>query len=237
MQRAQSERKYPDSDLLKVFITTRDATCDECHEDLGSRAWITLVGEPGRALCLACADLDDLSFLPTGDAAVTRRARKHTTLCAVVLKWSRARKHYERQGLLVEEAALQRAEAECLADADARERRREREAERRAEIDDAFVARFAQEIRKACPKCPTGREQQIATHACRKYSDRVGRSAAAKAFDEEAIRLAVAAHVRHAQTGYDTLLAHGVARWEARDRTPYAVSEVIQRWRGPARQG
>jgi hypothetical protein len=29
-----------------------------------------------------------------------------------VLKWSRARKRYERQGLLVEETALQRAEDE-----------------------------------------------------------------------------------------------------------------------------
>jgi hypothetical protein len=27
-------------DELKVFITTRDSTCDECHEELGHRAWI-----------------------------------------------------------------------------------------------------------------------------------------------------------------------------------------------------
>jgi len=49
--------------------------------------------------------------------ALTRRARKHSLLSAVVLKWSRARKHYERQGLLVEETALELAEDECLADA------------------------------------------------------------------------------------------------------------------------
>ena len=35
---------------------------------------------------------------------------------AVVLKWSRARAHYERQGILVGETALERAEQECLAD-------------------------------------------------------------------------------------------------------------------------
>src|SRR5262245_61289787 len=90
---------------LRVFISTRESTCDECKENLGSKAWITFAGEKG-ALCLTCADLDHLVFLPSGDAALTRRAKKHSTLSAVVLKWSRARKRYERQGLLVEEQAL-----------------------------------------------------------------------------------------------------------------------------------
>jgi hypothetical protein len=93
---------------------------------LGRHAWITLAGERG-ALCFACADLDLFVFLPAGDAAVTRGAGKHSAMAAVVLQWNRARERYERQGLLVEEAALTRAEAECLADADARSRARERE--------------------------------------------------------------------------------------------------------------
>jgi hypothetical protein len=114
---------------LKVFISTRESTCGECGENLGSKAWITLVKEKG-ALCLACADLDHLIFLPSGDAALTRRAKKHSTLSAVVLKWSRARDRYERQGLLVDEQALEKAEEECLADSEIRERRREREAGR-----------------------------------------------------------------------------------------------------------
>ena len=71
-------------------------------------------------MCLACADMEHLVFLPSGDAAVTRRAKKHSTLSAVVLKWNRARKRYERQGLLVESEALEQAEKECLADAEVR---------------------------------------------------------------------------------------------------------------------
>jgi hypothetical protein len=110
---------------LRVFISNRESRCDDCGADLGRRAMFVLAGERG-ALCLSCADLDHLAFLPPGDAALTRRARKCSTLAAVVLKWSRARKRYERQGLLVEEGALQRAEAECLNDAEARARRRER---------------------------------------------------------------------------------------------------------------
>src|SRR5438552_19213073 len=96
---------------LKVFIATGESRCDECDQALGRGAWISLVGERG-ALCLSCADLDHLVFLPAGDAALTRRARKHSALSTVVLKWSRSRKRYERQGVLVEDAALAQAEAE-----------------------------------------------------------------------------------------------------------------------------
>lgn len=119
---------------LKVFITNRDSTCDKCGKNLGRKAWITLNQDKG-ALCLACADLDHLVFLPPGNAVLTRRAHQHSRLSVVALKWSRNRKRYERQGLLVEETALEKAEKECLADDEIRARRREREAERRKEID------------------------------------------------------------------------------------------------------
>lgn len=164
---------------LKVFITKRDSTCDECGSELGRSAWITLVEEKG-ALCLSCADLDHLIFLPRGDAALTRRAHKYSSLSAVVLEWSRARKRYERQGLLVQEQALQQAEQECLADSEVRARRREREAGRRAELDQQYVKSFAERVRELFPNCPPGVEQIIAEQACQKYSGRVGRSAAAK---------------------------------------------------------
>jgi hypothetical protein len=214
---------------LKVFISTRESICDECGENLGSRAWITLAGEKG-ALCLTCADLDHLVFLPSGDAALTRRARKYSTLSAVVLKWSRARNQYERQGLLVEQQGLEKAEEECLADGKVRELRREREAIRRNELDRQYLEQFAARVRELFPKCPTGREREIAEHACLKYSGRVGRSAAAKALDSEAVRLAVIAHVRHRETKYDTLLARGQERWEARAQVEEAVDCVLKAW-------
>lgn len=213
-----------------VFISHRESRCEECGEDLGRRAWILPAGDD-TALCLACADLDHLVFLPSGDAALTRRARKHSTLTAVVLKWSRARQRYERQGLLVEEAALARAETQCLGDAEARARSRDREAARRAELDALFVSHFAQRIRRLFPGCPTDRPEKIASHACRKYSGRIGRSAAAKRLDDEAVHLAVAAHVRHEETDYDGLLAQGVERREARQEVRAAMEDVLARWR------
>src|SRR2546422_484121 len=144
---------------LKVFISNRESICGECGENLGSKAWITLAGEKG-ALCLACADLDHLLFLPSGNVALTRRARKHSTLAAVVLKWSRARKRYERQGLLVEARGLEKAEEECLADSEVRARRREREAGRREEVDAKYVEQFAARVKELFPRWPNGRERE-----------------------------------------------------------------------------
>jgi len=219
------------TDDMVVFITSGEAACSECGEELGRHAWIMLTEEK-NALGLTCADLEHLVYLPSGDTALTRRSRKHSTLVAVVLKWSRARKRYERQGLLVEEAALEQAEQECLADTDARARQRERAAERRVEQDTQFVAAFAEKVRELFPHCPPGRESLIAEHACLKYSGRVGRSAAAKELNEHAVWLAVTAHVRHNETAYDKWLAKGYARGLARAEVEDDVRQVLRRWRG-----
>jgi hypothetical protein len=215
---------------LKVFISSRASTCGECKSELGTRAWIFLAPDRG-ALCLACADLDHLEFLPCGDHALTVRSRKYSTLSAVVLKWSRSRKRYERQGLLVERPALERAEQECLGDAAAREQRRARAEARREEADREYVEQFARRIRELFPGCPVRREEDIADHACRKYSGRVGRCAAARDLDPEMIELAVRAHIRHALTRYDELLAGGCERHEARATVEDMVRETIHAWR------
>jgi hypothetical protein len=171
-----------------------------------------------------------LIFLPRGDTALTRRARSYSTLSAVVLKWSQSRKQYERQGLLIEEPALRQAEQECLADSDLRKRRRLREAERRLELDQEYLVRFAARLREMFPHCPKGRVLEIAEHACRKYSGRVGRSASAKAFDEKAVRLAVIAHIRHRETDYDSLLSQGFDRADARGMIKGQIDELLKKW-------
>ncbi len=218
-------------DELKVFISSRSAKCDECGEELGTGAWITLQGEKG-ALCLSCADLDHLEFLPSGNTALTRRARKHSLLSVVVLKWSRARKRYERQGLLVQPEALEQAEAECLADEERRMAQRERNQLRREELDGQYVESFAAKVREHYPKCPPGREHEISVHACQKYSGRIGRTASAKSLDEAAVRLAVIAHIRHRETNYDTLLSRGTQRRDARLEVSDRVDSIMRQWKG-----
>jgi hypothetical protein len=220
-----------DDGEIKVFISSRESTCSECKENLGSHAWITLAGDRG-ALCLTCADLDHLVFLPSGDPALTRRAKKNSRLHAVVLKWARTRKRYERQGLLVEEDALERAETECLADAEIRQAKRIRDAERRDILDKEYMKRYSEQIRRCYPRMPSGLEVKIAEHACLKYSGRVGRSGAARRFDEESITLAVVAHVRHTKTAYDDLLMRGIDRHEARTLVRENIDRVLEQWQG-----
>lgn len=179
---------------------------------------------------MACAELDHLVFLPSGDAALTRRARRGSGLSAVVVRFSRSRRRYERQGILVEEAALEQAEAECLADESARARRRERDAVRRAS-EDLKLQTMAAAITDLYPGCPHERAQAIARHAATRGSGRVGRSAAGRALNQQALELAVTASVRHQDTPYDNLLMRGVDRSEARELVRDAVNSVLDAWR------
>ena len=66
---------------------------------------------PGPA-CLRCVGLGDLEFLPAGDTLLTRRARANSARHAVVVRFSRTRRRYERQGLLLEPDAIARAKQE-----------------------------------------------------------------------------------------------------------------------------
>jgi hypothetical protein len=183
-------------------------------------------------LCMHCADLDHLVFLPAGDAAVTRRARKASGLSAVVVRFSRSRKRYERQGLLVEEAALDSAEQQCLADADARARRALRDQQRRVEQDVAFEEELAREIRRLFPGCSARGAEAIAHHAGARGSGRVARTAAGRALEPAAIELAVVASIRHEDTDYDDLLMSGLPRVDARERVWPDVQATLETWRG-----
>lgn len=211
---------------LVVIDALRAWSCTECG---GSGDLLFMVGD--GPLCLACADLDELVFLPAGNTALSRRAKKESELTAVVVRFSRSRGRYERRGLLIQAAALARAEDACLADEDSRRARREREAERQPANDEAFQRALAEEIAGLFPSCPAERAAEIARHAGLRGSGRVGRSAAGRALDPEAVTLAVVASVRHLDTGYDGLLMAGVPRAEARAQVRSKVEEVLDAWR------
>ena len=90
---------------------------------------------------------------------------------------------------------------------------------------------MAVEIGKLFPACPPGRAEAIARHAAQRGSGRVGRTAAARALDPDALELAVLASVRHQDSGYDQLLMSGVDRATARDRVRHQVNAVLDQWR------
>jgi hypothetical protein len=214
---------------IVVFWVRRPTECADCGDEFHSGSFVRV--EDNTARCLECADLGHLVFLARGDPALTRRAGKHSSLRAVVVQWSRARKRYERQGTLVEEEALEKAEVECLADSEVRAARRQRARKREDQRDQDYVREFAQAIARRYPECPTGLPDQVAAHACERYSGRVGRSAAAKALSDETIDLAVRAHIRHRHTAYDDLLMRGWGRDEAREAVRNEVDETLRLWR------
>ncbi len=69
--------------------------------------------EEKEVLCRKCAGLDGLEILRSGNAQITRLAKKYSTQHYVILKWSELWKTYERQGLLVEADALSRAKQDA----------------------------------------------------------------------------------------------------------------------------
>ncbi|MQA87189.1 MAG: DUF2293 domain-containing protein [Streptosporangiales bacterium] len=221
---AQRQSAPPD---IVVVLPIKDWTCAGCG---GSDEFLKM--EDAGPLCLTCVDMDHLVFLPAGDAALTRRAKKASGLSAVVVRWSRSRKRYERQGTLVEESALERAEEQCLADEEVRMRRRERDRARRADEDLEFQSRLTKEIVRLFPGCPAPRAEAIARHTGIRGSGRVGRTAAGRALDEEKITLAVVASIRHEDTDYDSILMSGVPRETARDRVRDDIDRILEHWRG-----
>ncbi|GLW91500.1 DUF2293 domain-containing protein [Actinokineospora globicatena] len=220
---AQRQAKAPD---LVVLNPDKRWHCAQCGET-GDFHFV----EDEKPLCLDCADMDHLVFLPAGDAALTRRARKASGLAAVVVRWSKSRKRFDRRGILVERAALDTAEEQCLADEDLRERRKARDRGRRAAQDLVFQAAFAERIRDLFPGLATDRALSIAEHAGTRSSGRVGRSAAGQALDEHAVTLAVVAAIRHEETDYDAMLMAGVPRATARERIREDIDRVLNLWR------
>jgi hypothetical protein len=212
-----------------VFQILRDSQCSECSTDLEQGSFLLM--EAGEPLCLPCARLDNLEFLPAGDSALTRRAAKYSGRVVVVVRFSRSRGRYERQGILVERAALEKAEQECTEDAEQRALARARGAERRREQDRELVTRMTKQIAMLFPGCPPSEVTSIAEHTAVRGSGRVGRTEAGRNLKEQALTAAVVAAVRHNHTNYEELLANGMDRAAARQRVADRVEEILAAWR------
>lgn len=105
-QRIEEKMNRP-PELVAIVPLKPDWNCHRC-----GRGGDLLLMEPPGPCCLQCAGFADLEFLPSGDAKVTKRAAKLSERRLVVVRFSRARKRYERQGLLIEPRALRQAREE-----------------------------------------------------------------------------------------------------------------------------
>ena len=207
---------------IVVFWTKRASKCAECGDDIGQGRFLTMEGD--RPLCMTCADLHHMVFLMRGYAGLTRRARKYARLSPVVVRFSAARKRYERQGVLVDEEALSRAERECATDKEIRKFAKQRAAIRRFDLRGPFVKEMAERIGHIFPGSPPERRRAIAELACLNRIDREGVTLDAKRLDKQTIELAVEASARHSHTEYDTLRARDAPRTKARRRVRAGIA-------------
>lgn len=98
-RRAEKASRAPE--LVAVLPLNTEWSCHRC----GGRGDFLMMENDGPS-CLRCVGLDDLEFLPAGEALLTRRVKARSARYAVVVRFSRSRRRYERQGLLVEPRAL-----------------------------------------------------------------------------------------------------------------------------------
>ncbi len=217
---------------MDIFISRKERViCAECGTIVPKGGRVLAEKENGKGYCLGCAGITSMAFLPSGDAAMTRRSKKYSKHCFVLQEWNQRRKRYERRGQYVDAKAIELAESECSADKGIREDKNKKAAIRREEDDAIYKRMFAIEMRTYFPSMPIGREFAIVDHACEKHSGRVGRTAAAKEFSPDMIERAVVAHIRHAETDYDDLFGKGKKKREIRSDIRPLIKKILFQWK------
>lgn len=215
-----------------IFITKKQKVwCRVCDRKIPLGAMFVAENEDVKGTCFKCSPFVNYTLLPPGNVALTRRSKKHSARCAVVLEWNQRRKRHERKGQYVEQKAIEQAEAECNADADKRAVKNEKAAKVREVQDKAYILAFGKAIRAYYPKCPPQREYEIANHACEKHSGRVGRTANAKLFDAQMIERAVVAHIRHIETDYDNQFGKGKIKRQIRAELNPTIKKILLSWK------
>lgn len=214
-----------------IYLTKREKLhCFKCKKPIAKGQAFVAENEDYNGTCLSCSPFVSYTLLPPGDVALTRRSKKYSELCGVLLFWNQRRRRHERKGQYVEAKAIVKAKQECIADAEKREAKNAKAAVVREVKDVEYIKEFSKVIRAQYPNCPPKREFEIAKHACEKHSGRVGRSAMAKEFDYNMVELAVQAHVRHAETNYDNRFGKGQRKKEIRADLNRTIKRILKSW-------
>ena len=219
--------------IQNIFLTKKESLkCSTCQKRIPLGQRYVAETEKHRGTCFSCSPFAKLTLLKPGNAALTRRSKKFSNYCGVLFEWNRRRKRFERKGQYVEATAITKAEESCAEDEKERALKNEKAAVKRAAQDKIYIAEFSKAIRELYPNCPKNREVAIATHACEKYSGRVGRTAKAKEFDKKMIDLAVEAHIRHMETNYDSQFGTGKTKRMIRSDVKQDITSTLRKWGG-----
>ena len=83
------------------------------------------------------------------------------------------------------------------------------------------------------PKRPPEEARTIAGHAAERGSGRIGRTAAGRRLEDESVRLAVIASIRHRHTNYDEILMRTADRPAARAQVRDKINAILRAWERP----
>lgn len=104
-----------------VFELVRASRCYNCDQKLLPGALVMLVkseteenlsDQEKEVFCQVCAGLSEMEVVKSGNAKLTRLAKKYSKTFYVIVKWSELWKTYERQGILAEKSAIAKAQQE-----------------------------------------------------------------------------------------------------------------------------
>ena len=98
-----------------VYALSKASRCYGCDKRLLENEIVKLKHKENESevLCVDCAGLGGLELLRSGNATITRLAKKYSKSRYIVMKWSELWKAYERQGLLLERQAIEQARKEA----------------------------------------------------------------------------------------------------------------------------
>ncbi|KAG6365739.1 hypothetical protein INS49_007350 [Diaporthe citri] len=162
------------------------------------------------------------SFVPKGNVYITSNCRKLTQAGGspvyIVID---AKNHQIGLGIPTETyVGVQFKEMETRADRAANVLKR----------DEGIAKGFQKEIMNIFPQIPSKALQNVLKIALEKGKGKVGRTG--KLDIQRKAHLAVWAHIRHCETGYDALLRNGIPREDARKQVEEKIKEVRKAWGG-----
>ncbi|KAI5463302.1 hypothetical protein BGZ63DRAFT_332534, partial [Mariannaea sp. PMI_226] len=158
-------------------------------------------------------------FLRKGNAYLTANVRRRT--CAANKKLYVVMNKSTTLGLRAPKWILKEVFDEERATRD----KRRTEVRRRDGVNEK---EFETAIRGLFPGIPEDELQTVAKRAMRKRSGRVGRTKLLS-IDQRA-KLAVAAHIRHCHTDYETLVGGPTSREKARDAIQGDLTRILEEW-------
>lgn len=180
------------------------------------------------------------SFLPAGDAPLTRAVKTQARKSIVYVVKERKSRHYPpvAVGIFAPTEVIER-EKQRLSELRTEEHR-QKLVKLKKQKQDRDIKKFLAEVKDRFPGCPEQEAMVIAEWTCKIGSGRVGRSNTA----DDPVRAAVVAHIRHTHTAYDDLLEQGRETWhdreEAREVRQNArwhvrseVDAILSQWEHP----